>query len=135
MDRSVFLDTSYILTLVFKDDYFNNKANAISKLISSEKINIVTTELVIIEIGDSLAKTKIRHKSIPAINNLRSFSQISNIDIETLREAWELYEKRIDKEWGITDCYSFIVMKRLDIRQALSTDKHFEQAGFEVLLK
>ncbi len=49
--------------------------------------------------------------------------------------AWSLFERRIDKEWGLTDCYSFVVMKKFDIKQALTTDKHLEQAGFEILLK
>jgi predicted nucleic acid-binding protein len=37
--------------------------------------------------------------------------------------------------WGLIDCVSFVVMKELGIIDALSADKHFEQAGFNILIK
>jgi uncharacterized protein len=54
---------------------------------------------------------------------------------EALTErALQLYDERPDKEWSLTDCLSFVVMKEAHIREALTTDHHFEQAGFTVLL-
>lgn len=38
-----------------------------------------------------------------------------------------------DKRFSFTDCTSFVVMRELHLRQALTTDKHFSQAGFEIL--
>ena len=46
-----------------------------------------------------------------------------------------LYEERPDKEWSLTDCLSFVVMKDENLREALTGDQHFEQAGFIALLK
>jgi predicted nucleic acid-binding protein len=46
-----------------------------------------------------------------------------------------LYVNRPDKQWSLTDCISFVVMEREGIADALTGDKHFEQAGFNVLLK
>ena len=40
----------------------------------------------------------------------------------------------LDKEWGITDCISFVVMQDLGLVEALTTDEHFKQAGFRSLL-
>ncbi len=51
------------------------------------------------------------------------------------RKAFELYKSRSDKVWGLIDCVSFVVMNDLGITDALSADKHFEQAGFKVLMK
>jgi predicted nucleic acid-binding protein len=48
--------------------------------------------------------------------------------------AVDLYANRRDKEWGLTDCCSFIAMQDAGITQALSADRHFVQAGFEALL-
>lgn len=42
--------------------------------------------------------------------------------------------KRPDKDWGLTDCISFAVMTQEGITQALTSDRHFEQAGFTKLL-
>jgi predicted nucleic acid-binding protein len=47
----------------------------------------------------------------------------------------ELYARRPDKAWSLTDCISFVVMQEHDIREALTGDRHFEQAGFIALLK
>jgi uncharacterized protein len=54
-------------------------------------------------------------------------------------ELWEagirLHAERADKEWSLTDCISFIVMRERGIAQALAYDHHFEQAGFQALLR
>ncbi len=41
----------------------------------------------------------------------------------------------MDQEWSLTDCISFIVMQQRGISPALTYDHHFEQAGFEALLR
>lgn len=135
MDQTIFLDTSYILALILKDDSFNSKAKAISESLEKGTTIVITTELILIEIADSLAKTKVRHKCIPIITKLRVTTNVVKINDENITKAWNLFEKRSDKEWGLTDCYSFVVMEKYSIKQALTTDKHFEQAGFEILLK
>jgi hypothetical protein len=47
----------------------------------------------------------------------------------------DLYSRRSDKEWSLTDCISFVVMQEQGIGEALTGDRHFEQAGFRALLK
>jgi uncharacterized protein len=47
----------------------------------------------------------------------------------------ELFRSRRDKEWSLTDCMSFVVMRERGITDALTNDHHFEQAGFRILLK
>jgi hypothetical protein len=47
----------------------------------------------------------------------------------------QLYAQRPDKEWSLTDCISFVVMTQEGIFDALTGDRHFEQAGFVALLK
>ncbi|WP_226889299.1 type II toxin-antitoxin system VapC family toxin [Nostoc sp. MG11] len=49
--------------------------------------------------------------------------------------AWELCKSRPDKAWSLVDCTSFISMQQVGIQEALTTDQHFEQAGFIRLLK
>ncbi|PYV31845.1 MAG: hypothetical protein DMG09_25310 [Acidobacteria bacterium] len=38
-----------------------------------------------------------------------------------------------DKDFSFTDCTSFVVMRELGQRRALTTDHHFAQAGFEMV--
>jgi predicted nucleic acid-binding protein len=49
-------------------------------------------------------------------------------------QAMTLFQSRSDKEWGLTDCLSFVIMEREGVTQALTADVHFRQAGFEALL-
>jgi predicted nucleic acid-binding protein len=49
--------------------------------------------------------------------------------------AFELYRNRLDKEWGLIDCISFIVMEERGITDALTADDHFRQAGFRASLR
>ncbi len=57
------------------------------------------------------------------------------VDQPTLDVASEMYRRRADKEWSLTDCTSFVLMGRRGVTEALTADHHFEQAGFVALLK
>lgn len=54
---------------------------------------------------------------------------------ELLDNALDLYHQHADKEWTLTDCISFVVMREQELTEALTQDHHFEQAGFVALLK
>jgi predicted nucleic acid-binding protein len=60
--------------------------------------------------------------------------QIVRLTPELFDRAVALYARRPDKEWSLTDCISFIVMQDHDIVEALTADRDFVQAGFQVLL-
>lgn len=82
--------------------------------------------------------SKLRYRS-SAIELLNSVEEDQNIEIIPMSEdlylrAKDLYCQRLDKEWGITDCVSFTIMKDYGITEAPTTDEHFKQAGFRALL-
>jgi len=62
-------------------------------------------------------------------------TKIVTLSQDLLQSGLSLYEQRSDKDWGLTDCISFIVMQREQIQEAFTSDKHFEQAGFIRLLQ
>ena len=49
--------------------------------------------------------------------------------------AFALYSSRQDKDWGLSDCVSFIVMRDEGVTDALTFDQHFVQAGFRALTR
>lgn len=62
-------------------------------------------------------------------------------DVETVwvdellhREAMSLLLARADKSYSLCDAVSFVLMQRRGVREALTTDHHFEQEGFQRLL-
>ncbi|MFH1288868.1 MAG: hypothetical protein ABII25_09280 [bacterium] len=57
------------------------------------------------------------------------------MDQELWVEGWKLYKERPDKAWSLTDCFSIVVMEKEGLVKALTNDKHFEQAGFQAVLR
>ncbi len=135
--NKIFVDTSFAIAFVSKRDKFYESANNWADRIESAKIPIITTQAVLLEIGNALAKPKHR---LFAVNLLRNFendqkTQIISLTDELYDRAFELFSKRPDKEWGLVDCVSFVVMDEQGITEALTADEHFVQAGFRALLR
>jgi len=61
--------------------------------------------------------------------------QLVRVNQQIENAAWELLKKRLDKNWSLVDATSFIIMQQLEITNALTSDHHFDQAGFVRLLK
>jgi predicted nucleic acid-binding protein len=129
----VFLDTGYVLAVLnTRDKYHESASTAASKTAPP----FISTEAVLIEIGNALAKIQWRAIGIAALDNLRSAQDIEIVPVDTalVEQAISLYSSRSDKEWGLTDCISFVVMQERGLTQVLTTDRHFEQAGFQNVL-
>jgi hypothetical protein len=137
MNLEKFLDTSYAIALSSPTDDYHNKALVIAQELKASKTPLITTRAIILEIGNALSKQKYRSKSIKLLSSLENDKTVTIIPIsETLyQKAFQLYCQRTDKNWGIVDCISFIVMTERRIKEALTTDIHFQQAGFRALLK
>ena len=78
-----------------------------------------------------------RYRIFEIIDAIRkaSYTETIHIDRDIDEAAWNLCKQRIDKPWSLVDCSSFVIMQRHEIQTALTTDHHFEQAGFIRLLK
>lgn len=59
--------------------------------------------------------------------------KIIYVDKGAFGSAFELFRKNSDKTWSFTDCTSFVVMGSVGLRAAFTFDRHFRQAGFEML--
>ncbi|CAB1083501.1 hypothetical protein D1AOALGA4SA_11063 [Olavius algarvensis Delta 1 endosymbiont] len=55
------------------------------------------------------------------------------IDTERAEKARAWFFKWRDKSFSFTDCTSFTIMRELHIKKALTGDRHFRKAGFEIL--
>lgn len=129
----VFADTFYFLALLNKHDEAHAKAVAYSGLIDK----LVTTEWVLTELADGLASSRHRKVFVQTREALIADDDALVVMFEEAlyQEGIRLYADRGDKQWSLTDCISFVVMKRESITDALTGDHHFEQAGFVALLK
>lgn len=93
------------------------------------------TEAILIEIGNALSNFNrdAAYTFITQCYRLKNF-RIVTVTTDLLSRALELYHSRQDKAWGLTDCISFVVMQDHNLTDALTADKHFQQAGFRPLL-
>jgi predicted nucleic acid-binding protein len=126
----IFIDTGYILALANTADHYHDCARATSLVVSPP---FLTTEAVLVEIGNALSKTSWRQLGIATLHDLQADPDIQVVPVTTelFERAVDLYSTRLDKEWGLTDCISFVVMQDYKLTQALTTDRDFEQAGFQ----
>ncbi len=134
---SVFLDTAYVIALASTTDELHVLAVALADELQAKGTRLITTAAVLLEIGNALSKVQYRRAAVQILISLHSDANVEIVPITTplLAEAMKLYSERPDKEWGLTDCVSFVVMESRGIQSALTADAHFQQAGFHPLLR
>lgn len=134
---SVFLDTSYVIALAVEGDTYHEKALQLADQIEEEGLPVITTRPVVLEIGNYLATPNRRPQTISYIETLRREPAVEVMPLseELFERGFDLYRERSDKSWGLTDCISFVVMDERNMRDALTADGDFRQAGFNALLR
>jgi predicted nucleic acid-binding protein len=132
MPNRIFVDTSFVLALINERDQYYHQAETLSH--SFENSLLITTDAVLLEIGNALAKN-FRKEAVEIIRALRNSKRVEvvQIDEELLEKGLKVYEKYNDKIWGLVDCISFVTMRDNAVTEALTFDLDFAQAGFTVL--
>ena len=134
MRNPIFIDTAYILALCNRRDQYHEQA---SKLVSQYKgYPMIVTDAVLLEVGNALARSH-KQEAVAAIEQLLTSHDVKLVHLtpELFQQAFELYKSYQDKAWGLVDCISFVVMRGASVTDVLTVDKHFEQAGFQVLMR
>ena len=131
----LFLDTAFVQALLNRNDQYHSIAKLrLSELIAAKEV--WTTEAILIEIGNALSASH-REGAVHFIKQCYTTPNIHvvPVDTEILKRGLVLYDERTDKEWGLTDCISFVVMSDQNLTDAMTTDRHFIQAGFQALMR
>jgi uncharacterized protein len=135
--NDVFLDTAFAIALSSKTDRFHQAALQLAEELESARTRLVTTRAVLTEIGNALARQHFRDAAVRLLDSLERDANVEIIPIseDLWHQGFQMFRERPDKEWGLTDCVSFIVMQERKMKDALTTDEHFVQAGFRALLR
>lgn len=131
--KAVFGDSLYFLALLNPRDAYHQRAVEFAR---AWRGVIVTTRWVLAEVCDGLSNPANRGLAtvlVKRVSSAERFRLLRSSD-DLFDRGFELYRQRADKEWSLTDCISFVVMADEKINEALTGDRHFEQAGFVVLL-
>ena len=135
--KKVFIDTAAWLAMLNIDDIWHQQAKQIRLELVKQNYVFITTEFVLLEVGDALCSQVLRKNTANFLHNIYQLksTKIIILSQNLLQSGLSLYEQRLDKDWGLTDCISFVVMQREQIQEAFTSDKHFEQAGFIRLIQ
>ncbi len=134
--RTVFLDTSFIIALENKADPHHERAKALDAELLAEDAILLFHWGILLEIADGYARLNRRAKGVKLLERFEQETcyELFPVSDSILADAQDLYRARTDKEWGLTDCVSFVLMAELQLSDALTADVHFRQAGFTALL-
>jgi uncharacterized protein len=133
--KSVFLDTYCLIAASLQREPDHARATQLLAQLEAKGTNVVSTDAVLIEFGNALARVQLRERASATLRLIETRPQFEIVHVtrEIYDRARSLYSTRLDKAWGMTDCISFEVMRERKIRQALTADAHFAQAGFECM--
>jgi predicted nucleic acid-binding protein len=137
MAHDIYVDTSGFYALVIKEDNRHKVASHVLRDARKRKRRFVTSGYILDETATLL-------KARGQVHLLRAFfekvfaSEVCRVewtDPESFHDVQAFFLKHADQPWSFTDCVSFCIMKRLHLRDALTKDSHFHEAGFVVLLQ
>jgi uncharacterized protein len=133
------IDTAGWASLFIANEPYHPQASQYFQIARQQQQQLITSNYIIAELVALLHSPLRRPRPqifeiIDAIKTA-SYVQTIHIDAEVDLAAWNFCKSRPDKTWSLVDCTSFILMQKLGIHEALTSDRHFEQAGFTRLLK
>jgi uncharacterized protein len=132
----LFLDTSYVIARFNRRDQHHVQAKRLAEFIAQGR-ELFTTDAILLEIAAAFSQPKYRTIAISIWDEFHSGNPRYRSFEATgprLQQAVDLFRNRTDKAWSLADCLSFVVMNEQQLHDALTTDRHFLQAGFRALL-
>lgn len=136
MARSALVDSAGLYALADHRDPTHAAAVACIGRLVRTRTSLLLTDYVIDEAA-TLAKVRAgAHASLRLLEIVDRSAGFTLIWIgpERFESAKALFRKHADHGYSFTDCTSFVVMRELGLTEALTTDRHFVEAGFKVLL-
>ena len=131
---SFFVDTGYLIALEAADDQHHEAALRHWNGLAENLPPLAITSYVFDEVVTFFNSRNQHAKAIEIGNNILNSPsiQLIHVDEHLFQEGWLYLKKHDDKTYSLTDCISFVVMNRQDIKTAQTFDSHFLQAGFAV---
>jgi predicted nucleic acid-binding protein len=135
--RKIFLDTAYLQALIDSGDNLYQLSQMMTAKLG--KFQGITSEMVLTELLNALCSRGeyLRKSAIRLTHRLQNDGRTIIIPqtSEQFEQAFEFYQRRLDKGYSLTDCSSMQIMREQGLNEILTFDKHFQQEGFRALLR
>jgi predicted nucleic acid-binding protein len=130
---AVFADASFYIAIINERDELHARARDVARALTGA---IVTTDFVLTEVANFCTRVSQRPVFLRLVTNLRRAPDVEIVPASRglFEQGLELYSKRSDKEWSLTDCMSMALMADRGLTNVATSDHHFAQAGFTILL-
>ena len=127
--KAVFADTWFYVAFL---DARDSSHQRVVRFGQSDVREFVTTRWILAELANALSRPPIRSHVADFLRAIEEDERIRVIreSDDLFERGQRLYERRPDKEWSLTDCISFVAMEDEGLREALTNDHHFTQAGY-----
>ena len=137
MKNEYLVDTVCWIALLNADDELHQEVNLEYKRLLKSGFRFVSSTAVLNEVANSLCNPKYRGAVVEFYKRLKTSShvEIVFVDENLWSSGWNLYENRPDKSWSLTDCISMVIMQEKGLKNVVTNDKHFNQAGFNAILR
>jgi predicted nucleic acid-binding protein len=131
--NAVFLDTGYVLALELSNDQNHRVAAKHWRSLRKRLPPLVTTLYVFDEIVTYFNSRGYHAKAMEVGNRLLTSPSVQFVQVGEglFGGGWHYFQQHQDKDYSLTDCISFVVMRRLKIEITFAFDQHFVQAGFK----
>lgn len=131
----VFADTGGWLAMAAKRDRHHKVAAAYYRRLSKAKVRLVTSNYVLSETYTRVRYDDGHAKAMQFNALIQEAIKAGRLNIEWVtpaihKEAWSIFEKNEDQDFSFVDCTSFVIAKRLGVKEAFGFDDHFKTMGF-----
>ena len=131
--KPVFLDTVGLVALWDEDDQWHDAAAQAFDRLTAGLRPVVTTCYILAECGNAVARTDMRLEVDVLRARLEAAGCLVFPSDDDWRSAWDGYRRALAAGAGLVDQLSFAVMRRLDLHDVFTNDRHFSAAGLHVL--
>jgi len=135
--KTIFVDTAAFIALGNNRDQLHEKAKSVRQQLAQVNCRFITSRWIIAEFCNAFSAPHLRSVALQQVDSVSSSLRWKVLDVDDAlyQDSLNLYRRMMDKAWGLVDCSSILVCKKYKVSQVFTADHHFEQAGFEILLK
>jgi len=133
----VYVDTAFLVGLIDQRDRWHRAATDLVIEFKETRASLVTTDAVVLEVGNFFCRSPLRAEVLVWIDEIRGDGSwtVLPLDRWLLLRGEARYRAHADKTWSLVDCISMEVMQERKIHEVATADRHFEQAGFRILMR